>query len=509
MSRGLFASLYEAGEPFALLDTRERRDFVGGHWFGSTNVPLSLLSAQIGRLVPDLDFPIHLLDWCDVPTRAASVLLARLGYANVTMSPTSRPSQFGEGFVKGEYVWSKAFGEVVAHSMDLPEITPSDYMANHRDAMLFDVRPTAEYHQFTIPGSHSLPNSLLLSNLDALKGTSRKALLHCAGRTRSIIGACTLKAAGYDGSYAVFRGGTQAWQLDGHEREFGADRLFAQEHKNRETVAAFLDRWNIAYDVVPTNELDLFVKTNQMAHRFDVSDDAATGQLAEQGIVRISGTNLIQQTDMSIARYHVPVVLFDLSSGSRGAFAAFWLKMMGFSVRVAFLDRPLPDAVDRGQGLAIDEEKFKSLSFVELKAHLESGTAFDVRSSRHFAKGHLKGSVWRNLSETISGRDPRENAADPVAIVGNDLLHAQRTAAVLAEHGWRIAGIFAWNRLPDDIGDLCSGRIDKPVDESALFAGRHYGVMQDSIDYLAWEEDLPGQIDAEVRELWKRMLAEV
>ena len=33
--------------------------------------------------------------------------------------------------------------------------------------------------------------------------------------------------------------------------------------------------------------------------------------------------------------------------------------------------------------------------------------------------------------------------------------------------------------------------------------------MQDSIDYLSWEEDLPDQFDDEVSELWKRKLAEV
>ena len=65
MSEGLFASLYARREPFALIDTRERRPFVDGQWFGSINVPLSVLTRQITRLVPDRAFPIHLLDWQD------------------------------------------------------------------------------------------------------------------------------------------------------------------------------------------------------------------------------------------------------------------------------------------------------------------------------------------------------------------------------------------------------------------------------------------------------------
>ena len=79
MSRGLFVSVYEARRPFALIDTRERRDHVDGHWFGSTNIPLSVLTAGITRMVPDRDFPVHLLDWQDAASNAAAQRLSQLG----------------------------------------------------------------------------------------------------------------------------------------------------------------------------------------------------------------------------------------------------------------------------------------------------------------------------------------------------------------------------------------------------------------------------------------------
>ena len=50
MSRGLFASLYEAGRPFALIDTRERRDHVDGHWFGSSG---GRTDAHVGLALAD------------------------------------------------------------------------------------------------------------------------------------------------------------------------------------------------------------------------------------------------------------------------------------------------------------------------------------------------------------------------------------------------------------------------------------------------------------------------
>ena len=88
MTQGLFESLYEARQPFALIDTRERREHVNGHWFGSTNVPLSVLSSRMTRLLPDRDFPVHLLDWQDAASEAAADLLSTHGYTSILRCKT-------------------------------------------------------------------------------------------------------------------------------------------------------------------------------------------------------------------------------------------------------------------------------------------------------------------------------------------------------------------------------------------------------------------------------------
>lgn len=516
MSQSLFASLYETGEPFALIDTRERREHVNGHWFGSTNIPLSVLAPQITRLVPDLDFPIHLLDWQDMPNgaavEAAVSSLSRLGYSNVTRCTTHKPDAFGHGFVKGEFVWSKAFGEVVAHTCGLPEVTPAEYLANYGDAHLFDVRPTAEYAQFTIPDSQSLPNSLLLGNMESLKQSGSMALLHCAGRTRSIIGACTLKAAGYSGPYAIFKGGTQAWQLDGLEREFNANRLFAKETDTKDTaqeaaqvtatqpVTDFLGKWNIDYQQLNNADLHAFIARYKQAYLFDVSNDAATGQLAEHNIVKISGTNLIQQTDRSIARYHTPVILFDHGSGSRAAFAAYWLQTMGFEVSIVFLTNELASHSAEHQQYATSDATYPVLSTEQiLKLTKTNDTLIDFRTSQAYSRVHLKGSHWRNISELLVG-DVQTN--DSTVVIGNDVAHAGQIADLLVQHGWQVTGIYSWNTGDIDQRNIHSTTIESPIDKSTLFAERHHGNMQDSRDYLAWEEELPDLIDREIHNLW-------
>ena len=509
MSRGLFASLYEAGKPFALIDTRERRDHVDGHWFGSTNIPLSVLEERLARLIPDRAFPVHLLDWQDKASEAAAAILSRLGYTDVRRCHTSRPDAFGDGFVKGEYVWSKAFGEVLAHRCGLREVTPSEYLEHHRDALLFDVRPTAEYREFTVPGSQSLPNSLLLANMDALKASGRTALLHCAGRTRSIIGACTLQAAGYDGPFAIFKGGTQAWQLDGHEREHQAGRIFARDTGSLETTLAFLEKWHIPLDRIGSGALGPFVAAHGDRLLFDVSDDAARGRRMQHGILGISGTNLIQQTDRSVARYHVPVVLFDHGSGSRAAFAAYWLRSMGFSVRVAMLDQRLSEIPETPAAARHTGREFPLLTADELAIHRRnSGPVLDFRPSAAFRISCLTGSKWLNIGETLSGNPMAGAPPDPAAIIANDVPHGCRISELLEAHGWQVAGIFPWSSASLlDPADITPGEPGNAIDESALFAGRHHGNMQDSRDYLAWEEELPNQIDPPVLAAWHRLLA--
>ena len=515
MSHGVFAALYDAGQPFALIDSRERRDYVNGHWFGSINIPLSDFarsrSNSFRNLIPDTDFAVHILDWQDAASSEAITQLSAMGYTQVTAHKTALPDSHDadnkeSGFVKGEYVWSKAFGEIVAHSTALLEVTPAQYLADYQGAMLFDVRPTAEYREFTLPGSQSLPNSLLLANADALAATGQVALLHCAGRTRSIIGACTLRAAGYNGPYAVFRGGTQAWQIDGYEREHNASRVFATDTEASGVVEAFLRRWQIQYSHVDDAGLAPFMADRAGHLLFDVSDDAAADQPLMHGVVKISGTNLIQQTDRSIARYHVPITLFDHGSGSRAAFAAYWLSTMGFIVTVAYLDSPLGG---RHENPAPLDNRFTSVAPDQIITWIAKPvTMLDFRPSKAFARSHLKGSYWANISQILQQSPPHDfDKNTPICIIVTNSAEANIIADILVRHNWQIAGIYLWQNTDFNEQYLEIGEPDLASDESSLFAGRHFGVLQDARDYLAWEEALPAQIDPSIRQLWQNCLA--
>ena len=505
MSADIFTALYEQGAPFCLIDSRERRDYVQGHWFGSTNIPLSILPTRLPFLCPDRDFPIQFLNWEDPASTVAMDYIDRLGYRNVTPHKTTTPTNPVIGYVQGEYVWSKAFGEVVAHQSDILEVTPQDYVTDYQHAQLVDVRPAGEYNRFTLPGSINLPNSLLLANIDRLHDQVDMVLLHCAGRTRSIIGAHTLKAAGYNQNFGIFRGGTQAWELDGFTREHGATKTMAAETESSLPVTDFLNRWHIATTYIHPATLQTFIEANTSHLMFDVSDDAANGYLVGSRLIKISGTNLVQQTDRSIARYHVPILLLDIASGSRAAFAAYWLSRMGFDVEIVIVET---DHLHTSppQNDTLGERSDPQL----IENWLSNATPiFDFRLSSEFASGHIAASQWCNISLML---DQKPDTA-AIGIVAPCHETGDMIAHILTKIGWKIDGIFVWQDQPLDTKTLTSSTAgfdqnNIPIDRSALFAGRHFGVLKDAKDYLAWEEDLPDQIPPVIINMWHDRLAQ-
>ena len=84
---------------------------------------------------------------------------------------------------------------------------------------------------------------------------------------------------------------------------------------------------------------------------------------------------------------------------------------------------------------------------------------------------------------------------------------------ILTDIGWKIDGIYVWQdpSLDPNILSSTAAGFDQnlaPIDKSALFAGRHFGVLKDAQDYLAWEEDLPHVTPPMILKIWRDRLSE-
>ena len=93
-----------------------------------------------------------------------------------------------------------------------------------------------------IPGSICLPNGDLAYRIESiLEDKSRPIVVHCAGRTRSIIGAQTLRNLGIENPVFALENGTQGWMLSGLALEHGSTRR-AENDPDKAQKAALRER---------------------------------------------------------------------------------------------------------------------------------------------------------------------------------------------------------------------------------------------------------------------------
>src|SRR5438270_1454566 len=216
------AMLKDGGE-VALLDVREEGVFSErGHPFFANSVPLSRLELLIRDLVPRPLTRIIVYDGDDegLAERAATKL-ALMGYRNLAVMAGGARGWAAAGFelFTGVNVPSKAFGELVEHRSGTPHIAAAE-LKRRLDAgeeiLIVDSRPIGEFRNMSIPGAFDCPGAELVYRVpDRLRSPDGLVVVNCAGRTRSIIGAQSLRNAGIGNPVMALENGTMGWELAG------------------------------------------------------------------------------------------------------------------------------------------------------------------------------------------------------------------------------------------------------------------------------------------------------
>src|SRR5437764_10062859 len=226
--------LKDDGE-MALLDVREEGVFSDqGHPFFANSVPLSRLELMIRDLVPRLLTRIVVYDGGPgeldqgLADRAATKL-ALMGYRNLAVMAGGARGWAAAGYqlFTGVNVPSKAFGELVEHRCKTPHIAAAA-LKQRRDAgeeiLIVDSRPIGEFRNMSIPGAFDCPGAELVYRVpDRLRLDDSLVVVNCAGRTRSIIGAQSLRNAGLKNPVMALENGTMGWELAGLELARGRE----------------------------------------------------------------------------------------------------------------------------------------------------------------------------------------------------------------------------------------------------------------------------------------------
>nr|WP_272214289.1 rhodanese-like domain-containing protein [Marinicella sp. W31]MDC2879282.1 rhodanese-like domain-containing protein [Marinicella sp. W31] len=181
---------------------REHGQYGEGHPFFCVNLPYSVIEERAPLLVPRRDTLCILMDDGDGVAELAHRRLAEMGYTALLVLEGGAPAWAAAGYTlfKGVNVVSKSFGELVEEAFHTPSVSAEELLEMQRQGaplVMLDGRPAHEFKKMSLPGAKSCPNAELAYRLPELVADeSTPVVINCAGRTRSIIGAQSLRNIG-------------------------------------------------------------------------------------------------------------------------------------------------------------------------------------------------------------------------------------------------------------------------------------------------------------------------
>src|SRR5438477_7336769 len=334
------AMLKDGGE-IALLDVREEGVFSEeGHPFFANSLPLSRLELLVRDLAPRKLTRIVVYDGGDenLADRAAAKL-TRMGYRDVAVMAGGARGWVAAGYelFTGVNVPSKAFGELVEHRCETPHIAAAELKRRldaGEEVLIVDSRPIGEFRNMSIPGAFDCPGAELVYRVpDQLRSTDSLVVVNCAGRTRSIIGAQSLRNAGLANPVMALENGTMGWELAGLELARGRDEaLPPPSPAGLVRARALADQVALKFGIVRIDDAMLARFEAEADERtlyvFDVRspEEYIAGHLA--GSRSAPGGQLVQATDAYMATRNARIVLTD-DDGVRAVMTGSWLVQMG------------------------------------------------------------------------------------------------------------------------------------------------------------------------------------
>ncbi|HXG15516.1 MAG TPA: rhodanese-like domain-containing protein, partial [Calidithermus sp.] len=224
------AGLMAGRAPHAVVDVRERGRYERGHIFRSTSLPRRLLEFRLPVLVTAPGTPIVLVDDDGRLAGRAARTAAAMGYRDVRVLGGGLAAWRAAGYplVEGLNVPSKVLGEQVLRAAGTPRITApalAARLAAGEDLIVLDARTPEEYRRGTVPGAVNVPGGELVWRIgDLAPRPETTIVVHCGGRTRSFVGAESLRRMGLPNPVLALDNGTMGWALAGLPLERGADR---------------------------------------------------------------------------------------------------------------------------------------------------------------------------------------------------------------------------------------------------------------------------------------------
>jgi rhodanese-related sulfurtransferase len=500
--------LLTAEEEIAFVDVREHGQYGEGHPFFVVNLPYSRLELDAARLIPLKTVRILILDDNDGVAERSARRLTALGYDHVCILEGGAPAWKAAGYTlfKGVNLPSKAFGELVEHAMGTPAISVEELQSKRSDGskvLLLDGRSPNEFRKMNIPGAISCPNAELAHRLPLLAGDQDvTVVVNCAGRTRSIIGAQSLRNILPGNAVYALRNGTQGWCLAGFELERGSEpqelpqldetALGASRDRATELTSQF-EIARIDRETLASWQTD----HSRTLYLFDVRTAMEFAKSHVAGATHAPGGQLVQATDQWVAVRGARIILSD-DTGLRAANTALWLRGMGHDVFVLDHDastcevaaEPAPSLVARGLPI---------VSPAALNDRLANGAVLlDLSPGIAYREAHIEGAIWAIRPRLDLLTIPADT---DIILTCRDPGIAELATIDLRERGFeRLARLDGTPSEWHDAGLTIIASPNEPSEEDCIdflffVHSRHDGDLDASRRYLEWEVNLLRQVD--------------
>jgi rhodanese-related sulfurtransferase len=503
-------ALMASHTPHAVLDVRERGAYERGHIFRTTSLPRRQLEVRVPTLITAPATPIALVDADGTLAPLAAATLGAMGYRDVRAldGGVAAWRSAGRRVVQGLNVPSKVFGERALHEWRTPQITPQDLMARierRDDMVIVDSRTFEEYHRGCIPGSISVPGGELVLRIgELIKRPETTIVVHCGGRTRSYIGAESLRRMRLPNPIVALENGTMGWELAGLTLERGATRT-APEPGDRSRAQATATAARVASEdrvraLRADDVRDLWEQRRERnVYLVDVrsADEYESGHVA--GAIWAPGGQAVQATDDYFAVRDASYVFMCDGSG-RSIMTAAWFTRMGVP-DVAVLAGGVPAWQDAGGLIDNGQPETPPFGWQAARAatryrkpgDLGGAVVIDVGMSDEYARGHVPGAAWicrSRLESHIATAAP--DRARAIVMTCGDGVGATLAAVTLAGLGYKDVSVLeGGTRGWKDAGLPLEAGTTRLLDEPDDVVLKPYQRGRDAMHaYLRWEEAL-------------------
>ena len=511
------SELLASEAPHALLDVREQGEYNAAHIPGARWLPRRLIELDARKLVPFAGTRPVVCDDDGRRAGLAAATLERMGYGDTAVleGGLNRWTTDGLATEWGLNVPSKAFGESVLAQGSLTEVSPDElhaWLAGGEEVLLLDARTPEEHAAATIPGSRSLPGGeLALRFRDLPSAPSTRVVVHCAGRTRSIIGARTLQRMGVGGVHAL-RNGTMGWTMAGYALEKGPTRTglpSSTPHTTAEAATraqAMAEEDGVRFLSVGGLRALMATSDTQNVYLIDprTREEYAGGHIP--GFRWFPGGQAVQRADevMAVRQGHV---VFSCDGTVRAGVTGSWFRQMGFPHVYAVhggtpgwsaaghdIERGMPDEPPFGFEEAMAAVAFVSPTQLLQQLGADAGPAvIFVGTSREFTEGHVPGARWhpRGWLE-YEVPDALRSKASAATLTCADGVQSTLAGATMRGLGYeRVTvlrgGMGAWREAGLATESGLVGVATPPQDVVATGTERTPAEM---MHYLRWEEEL-------------------